>query len=369
MKLYIHPKDFCKAMGWNISVPTRRNGLPPEAEQLKQLGQTPKWYFSQENIIENTYTLYYGANANTLSPLIFETDYTINLSQGYITLTATGIAKVDNDKVFATYEYLSLGISCELLSQTIDRASNMVDSLCNTTFIDGSVNHPQYQRNELILPNQGFYNRYYYFQDLPIIDINSKLITDINDTTTTIEVEGGVKFPTTGKISINRETMSYTISDLAQPNVWTVVRGTDPTEHKAGDIVSSMTVELNSRLEGFPPLLYLGQTQKFETLAYNRDYVFGGHNNIYIYETSRVYRVRTEIPGRMKLSYLSGYQSIPENIKRLTLILTKKMLASDNIMKAMIEGRNEFNPSMFNVDEQEMNSIISAYKILRMGNT
>jgi hypothetical protein len=45
------------------------------------------------------------------------------------------------------------------------------------------------------------------------------------------------------------------------------------------------------------------------------------------------------------------------------------MLIQDNIGKSMIAGRNEFQPEMFTVDEEEIDRIASSYRVLSMGNT
>ena len=41
----------------------------------------------------------------------------------------------------------------------------------------------------------------------------------------------------------------------------------------------------------------------------------------------------------------------------------------DNISKAIFQGRDEFNPEMFNADKMEADKIIAHYKQLDMGNT
>jgi hypothetical protein len=366
-KSYVSTLEFCEAMGWDLYVPQRRNGTPPVCEQLNQQEHTDNYYFAFENIIAGTYTVLYGTNAGDVQPMIETTDYTINLSQGFVTLTATGKAKLTGGKkLFAKYKYISIGLSDEYVQKAIERASQRVDTLCNTTFTDGSVPNPDYPFQELTLINQGFYNRYYYFQDLPLINISSELASDIDkeQTTLTLKTGDGVKFPLQGRITLGRENMDYTLSG----DVMTVVRGSIPEEHKAGTPINTICFEISSVPEGYPIIQY-PEDLGFISLEFGRDFSFNGHNNIYIYETPRTFRVRFEIPGRVKISHFWGYTSIPEDIKRLTILLTKRQLSADNIMKAMIEGRNEFNPEMFNVDEQELNSIVNAYRILRMGNT
>ena len=45
------------------------------------------------------------------------------------------------------------------------------------------------------------------------------------------------------------------------------------------------------------------------------------------------------------------------------------MLIQDTIGKALIAGRNEFNPDMFNADLEEIERIKKSYIVLPMENT
>jgi hypothetical protein len=78
---------------------------------------------------------------------------------------------------------------------------------------------------------------------------------------------------------------------------------------------------------------------------------------------------RTGVASRIKIIYYYGYNTIPQDIKRLTILYAKKMLKADNISKALIAGRNEFRPEMVDVDEEEIRRIVGHYIVLPMGNT
>jgi hypothetical protein len=59
---------------------------------------------------------------------------------------------------------------------------------------------------------------------------------------------------------------------------------------------------------------------------------------------------------------------VPYDITRLTILLAKKQLVGDTISKALIAGRNEFNPEMVNADSEEIQRIFNQYRINSMLN-
>ena len=78
---------------------------------------------------------------------------------------------------------------------------------------------------------------------------------------------------------------------------------------------------------------------------------------------------KKDVANRIKIIYLYGYDTIPEDIKRLNVLLAKRILIRDNVGKSLIEGRDEFRPEMYNIDEDEIKSIVGSYIVLPMGNT
>jgi hypothetical protein len=67
--------------------------------------------------------------------------------------------------------------------------------------------------------------------------------------------------------------------------------------------------------------------------------------------------------------YYHGYNTIPSDINRLTLIYGKEMLLKDTIGASLISGRDEFRPVMTDTDRGESEKIINSYRVMSMGNT
>ena len=78
---------------------------------------------------------------------------------------------------------------------------------------------------------------------------------------------------------------------------------------------------------------------------------------------------RRGVAERIKIIYLHGYDVVPGDITRLTLLIAKQMLVQDNVSKSLIAGRNEFRPGMLNADSVEIARIVNSHIILSMGNT
>ena len=79
--------------------------------------------------------------------------------------------------------------------------------------------------------------------------------------------------------------------------------------------------------------------------------------------------IKSGVGKRVQIIYYYGENTIPADITRLTLLFAKRMLIQDNIGKAMIAGRNEFRPEMFDVDNAEIERIVGSHIVLPMGNT
>jgi len=114
-------------------------------------GSTASYNFTHGNVIDNSYSVYYGASgSNSLSNLAENTDYTINLDGGGILLTASGIAKVNGNVIYAKYTYspkhTNSLLSSYLLPATAEAEAltgNYWGSVKSTTeYFDGSEYGP-----------------------------------------------------------------------------------------------------------------------------------------------------------------------------------------------------------------------------------
>jgi len=72
-----------------------------------------------------------------------------------------------------------------------------------------------------------------------------------------------------------------------------------------------------------------------------------------------------DLPDRVRLTYPHGYSTIPEEIQRLTLMIAARELRSRVIQKALISGRDEFKPSLVNVDNDWMKETLDRYTSYR----
>lgn len=355
-----------KIVKQNARVPSRDIGGTPTKEDVGTGDNSiDTFYLAHDNIIASTYTLYYGASESAASSTLTETtDYTLDLTTGKITLTAGGITTLGVNTIFAEYQYNSIGLTDEDIQTTLERAEQQVDSILNTTFTDGTTTNPTYPNLLENMPSQGLYDRRYRVANLPLIDISSTLDANITDSDTSLTVASGdgSKFPTSGKIVIGNEIISYT--GISTDTLTGLTRGEDSSSaaaHTAADEIHTTIVEISETVDG--------NTPSFQTLSWGNDYYAEDNGNIYIHEDTKIDNIPQDIPNRVKIRHYHGYDSIPEDIVRLTLLLAKRELIQDNIGKALIEGRNEFKPEMFNVDINEINRIVDAYRINAMKST
>jgi hypothetical protein len=101
------------------------------------------------------------------------------------------------------------------------------------------------------------------------------------------------------------------------------------------------------------------------------------NGKIYIYKLLMLNRTYADnvvepdmdVPRRIRMNYLYGWDTIPTDITRLCLLYAKEMLVKDSVSKAVIAGRNEFRPEMVEIDRDEIDSILDSYRQLSMGNT
>lgn len=364
--MYITPKEFLDLMQWKKKVTSNKsNGFT--LEELELDTNFNRYFFENSNLVSDEVKVFYDNSSGDKTELLIEDDYELNVDEGYITLTSAGETKIGASKLYAEYSYSVLGISTTYLTDLLTRVSNKVNLVTNAVFIDGSQPNPEYPHREINMSNQGFYDRYYYPIDRPLIDLTSKLAADVSKSDTTIQLETntGDFFPKTGKILIGREIIEYT--DITN-DVITVVRGDTPENHFTGEIISTTMIEVSNEFEGLQIIRYPFDYE-YKVLTYEEEFTITDAGTLYLYQHPRNFRVTREIEGRVTMRYLYGYQTIPEDIKRLTFLYAMKELTSTTIGRSLIEGRDEFNPEMFNFDSSEINMIINKYKVVPMTNT
>jgi hypothetical protein len=330
------------------------------------------FYLDHKNVIDNSFTLYYGSSESTSTTLTNVTHYNLDLSSGKITITAAGLIVLGVNSIYAEYSYVMNGMSDEYLTSVLLRAENQVEDECETHFTNGSSTNPDYPHLDEVQSTKGQRNLKYFTNEGPLIDIKTALDGDITTISTSLNVTAGdgAKLPITGKIVIGTEIISYT--NISSDTLQNLTRGVDNSTiaaHTDGDEIHTTIIQISGTDEGTTPTWYV-RSWNDETFA-------DENGKIYIYDRSLISDVTGEnmmlpqqdVENRFKISYYHGYDFIPADITRLTIIFAKRMLMNDTMSKSIMSGRNEFRPEIFNADETEINRIIAEYFVARISNT
>lgn len=347
-------------------------GTPTKEEVGTGDDSTTVFYLDQQHVIASSYTLYYGASESNVTALVETTHYTLAKDTGIITLTGTGVTVVSTNKIYAEYSYFSNGMDDSYLTTVIARADLRVNKKCNTSFTDGTATNPSYPSTVEIQDSKGIYDNVYFTRQRPLIDVNSTLASDITSSDTSLDVatDDGANFPSTGTIIIGTEKITYTgVSTDTLTGLTRGVGDSTAAAHSEDDEVHTTILESSGTEEGTAPT-WTVQEWKAD--------MFGGElGQLFLYGDLLVdYVSRTQtllsknyVANRIKVTYLYGFDTIPIDITRLSLLIAKQMLINDTIGKALIAGRNEFRPEMLSIDDAEISAIIGTYRQAPMGNT
>lgn len=367
---YTTTQQVARALAIANRVPSRDVGESYQKEEVGTGdGTTAVFYLDHDNILPDSCVLYYGSSQNTTNKLVLSEDYELECDTGKITLTPAGITKLGTSTIYAEYEYISLGIRNSYLADLISQAEQKVDNLIGSTFTDCKVSNPNIPKivDELhyAQPTQRIFP-----DNLPILDISVVLKSDVALDDTSIELVSGEgsKLPLSGKLIIDKEVISY--AGITGDLLTGVQRGLDgsiATSHSAGTEAHTTILAISNSEEGEPPIWSFGR--------YGVDYVVQEDNNIFIFENSDFNRLyqglmrNKDVANRVKIiQYYYGYDFIPEDIKRLTILLVNDMLVKDGFAKNLLEGRDEFSPSLTDPYKDEIQQIVNFYKFYKMTN-
>jgi hypothetical protein len=358
---YSTPLMLAEMLGIYKEVPTWDVAASPTNEAVGTgNNSTTTFYLDQKSVIADTYTIYAAGSAMTET-----THYTLDTDTGTIVLTTAGVALLSTGALTAKYSYYSNGMKDSYVISVLERAEKEVNKSLNTVFTDGSQENPAYPVETEIQSSKGYFQDRIIVEKKPLIDIESSLDGDITAAVTTISLASseGDLFPTSGYIIIGSEVISYT--GISSDNLTGCTRGaldTTVATHSDGDVVHSTIVFRSDTSEG-TAVDWTVQPWQTSTFA-NEDGL------IYTFTDSDPDQLtKLGVAERIKIIYYYGFDTVPVDITRLTLLFAKKQLMNDNVSKAIIAGRNEFRPEMLNADDEEIKDIVGSYIVLPMGNT
>jgi len=358
---YTTVSQFAEILGLKNDIPTWEPSSAPVNEAVGTGDNiVTVFYLDQRFIISETYTLYANDVAMTET-----THYSLELDTGKITLTTAGKTLLNTDDLTAKYSYINNGMSNAYLTRVLERAEKEVDDGCNSIFIDTSSDNPDYILETEIQASEGYFQDRIMVEKKPLIDISTPLngAVDISQVTIDLASGAGANFPSTGSIIIGSEVITYT--GITTDQLTGVTRGamsTTAATHDDGDYVHSTILFTSDTQEGSPVV--------FTVQPWDNNMFANEYGLTYLFKDSNLSLLSNAgVSNRIKILYYYGYDSLPTDITRLSLIFGKRQLIQDNIGKSMIAGRDEFKPEMFNVDMDEINRILNAYRVLPMGNT
>ncbi len=371
-KGYATVGQFAEVIGIKVNVPSWEPSTTPSNESVGTGDDSETiFYLDQRNILDGTYTLFHGADATTTSELIDVTDYAIESDTGKITLTAAGVTKLGTDKIFAEYSYTKNAMSNSYLTEVLNRSEVKVDNETNTTFTDGTATNPSYPLETEIQPSPGYFREQIIAEEKPLIDILTTLDGDLAIDATTVPVATGTgsNFPSSGSIIINSEVISYTgVSTDDLTGCTRATMGTTATTHTDLDSIHTTILFLSNTQQG-SARVYTVQPWDINMHASDTGLFYSYNRSVFNESQFPDRLVQQDVADRVKLIYYHGYDTIPDDITRLTLIFAKEMLVKDSIGSSLIAGRDEFRPGMLTSDMKEIESIINSYIVIPMGNT
>lgn len=325
-----------------------------------------EFYLDRKNIATGNYTFYASG-----SPLTETTHFVLDKDNGKITLTTSGVTTLGVGAFTAKYKYIDMGMAESHLTSVLERAEAEVDNLTNTTFTNGTATNPAYPHVTEIKPSAGYFNDQIIVDKKPLIDVSTTLSGSLTSSGTSISLLSGTGalFPSSGTIVLGSEAITYTgVSTDSLTGCTRGALGTTGVTHSDGDEIHTTALFMSNTIEGTAVDWTL---QPWDTGMYA-----SGNGLVYDFGESVLSvsqypdrLTKQDVANRIKILYHYGNDSIPADITRLTLLLAKRQLVTDNIGKSMIAGRNEFRPEMLNADESEIRMITGSYVVLPMGNT
>jgi|TARA_Y100000310_G_C20688151_1_gene820440 hypothetical protein len=363
---YATTTELARFMGIDRYVPDR--DLEGESRVREEVGtgdnSETRFFLDKARVLADTYTLEYGASeSGSLTTLTETTHYTLDKEEGKITLTASGVSAVATNKIFASYGYVikDVGITDVQLADAIARSEKQVDSWTNNHFVDSSVATPDWnqQLNEKQDGKGVFDRNYFTLQNYPIPDVSTALNGAVAADDATITVDSTNGFPSSGSVLIDGDKIDYTGKSTT-----TFTGCTSVSAHSDGDAVKAYVIEISTTSPG--------GTISWDVLTENTEFEINkSTGRIHLYADGTNYEGTyvdiesspiNRVANRFRVSYLSGYSSIPEEIVKSTLMLASKDLMSMTVRKSHTSGLNNFSPTLLNVDEEELKKTLSTYR-------
>lgn len=263
-------------------------------------------------------------------------------------------------------EIANAGISTLMITNALNRAMREIHERTKTTFTDGTtLATPSYLKiTDEKQDGQGKYDQAYYSKRYPIPDVKTYANGTAAIGATSITVDSTQGFLSTGTIFSGSNKIAYTGKDSV---TFTGCSGIT-TAIANDDLITSYGMEIALDQQGNDPTWIVMKPRT----EFDIDNDTGRFFLYYNYAVSSIYQLNYPLsytPNRVRLNYIYGWNEIPYDITRCTVLLAVKELMHVIVRRSHFLGLNSFNPSMVDVDEQWINDTIMRYTNPLAGNT
>jgi len=363
---YANELELNQFLGMDADIPDRDTGSSSTRESVgRGDGATIKFFFDQKFLINNTENIFLSTNSGTTPDFSKGQHYSIDYDRGILFLNDAGTILLGTGTIDAEYQYNSANVKDTVINIALARSEAEIDNMTTSRFVDASGTTPAWTsvtREEY--DGQGRFNRDYFTAYAPLADMSSNLTGTLNAAGTQVFANSTDGFPDSGIIVIDTEQITY--DSKTGSSFEGLARGYGDSSagtHSGTAGVYSTVVEVSLDEEGTDPT--------WDTMERNIDYDLDNESGrIHMYKeqwttSSGSYFNNLQplkgVPNRMRFSYLYGQSTIPEEIKRATLMLASRELRLQTVTRALIQGRDEFKPATIDVDLEWVKNTIKDY--------
>lgn len=332
---------------------------------------TTVFWLDYLGVLDETYTISYGAAATSTTALTETTHYTIDLDTSKVTLTSAGVTLVSTNNIYAAYSYNSTEILNSELLQALSAAKDQLLQDSEQTFSLSTDDDQAYREivNEILYGHFNLYQKVFDFFYSPLVKIQTTVNGAFTLGETTLTLTDASLLPANGTIYVGGNKVTYTAksdNDLTVPAT---------TPSIADDAtVRGEVIELSVQSEGTAP--------SYSVLDPDTEYEIDYDNGRFkilsnAYSTLSVSSTTTTsiYPQKFKIrvSYMHAWHeagkdpTIPDDIKYAVLAIAARNLMGRVVAKATEYGLNDFSPTLIDVDVQRAKEIIEEYSNLNVG--
>ena len=360
---YVSTLQLARFMGIESTVPDYNTTGSSRLKETIGTGDNTETIFWLDNarVLAGSYAIYYGTTEAGSTALTETTHYSVNKDLGKVTLTSAGVTLVATKNIYGAYSYVSAdaGVTDTQLQSAIDRAKQEIHTKTYQKWYDGTAATPGYDSvsNEE-QDGQGNWNREYYLKNYPIPNVSTTLSSPLTVGALTANVASTAGFPESGTFGISANKIEYTSKATALFLGLTGVSATCVTS----SVIHPYVIETSTSDQGTTP--------SYDVLQKDKDYDINIRTGrVHLYEkeptpsNAIIFNAYPErmVPNRFRGSYIWGNSSIPDDIKRLNLMMASKDVLHKIVRKGHVTGLNGFVPAMINVDDEDIKAIIDNY--------